>query len=121
MAVDMSAALLAEWMARNAKLPTTRRKRRSLMTGVLPVRKPSEEPDRRGVDGDQADPSHADADASERLREAIVAARSLLVDTVDAVDPDTSAEELLRIVSDYRVRLAELVAVLPVPDSDGSV
>ncbi len=91
------------------------------MTGVLPVRKPSEEPDRRGADGDQADPSHADSDASDRIREAIVAARMLLVGTVDAVDPDTSAEKLLRIVSDYRARLAGLVAVLPVPDGDGGV
>jgi len=47
-----------------------------------------------------------------------MAARKLLVDTVDAVDPETPAEELLKIVKDYRARLAELVAVLPVPDSD---
>jgi hypothetical protein len=91
------------------------------MTGVLPVRKPSEEPDRRRADGDQVELSDADIDASGRFRQAVVAARKLLADTVDAVDPDTSAGELLRIVRDYRARLAELVAALPVPDGDGSV
>jgi hypothetical protein len=54
-------------------------------------------------------------------KEAVMAARKLLADTVDAVDPETSAQELLEVVKDYRARLAELVAVLPVPDGDESV
>jgi hypothetical protein len=91
------------------------------MTGVLPVRKPSEEPVQHSADEDQAEPSGADAEAPERFREAVMAARKLLADTVDAVDPETSAQELLEVVKDYRARLAELVAVLPVPDGDESV
>jgi len=82
------------------------------------VREPFEEPALHSADGVQAKPSGADGEPPERFREAIMAARKLLVDTVDAVDPETPAEELLKIVKDYRARLAELVAVLPVPDSD---
>lgn len=90
------------------------------MTSVMPVRNPSEEPVQHDPDRYQVDPSAAGAEATERFWEAIVAARKLLTDTVDAVDPDTSAEELLKIVKDYRAHLAEIVAVLPVPGGDSA-
>jgi hypothetical protein len=91
------------------------------MAVVLPVRNPSHQPGDPDSDRDQTDPSGTDAGASERFWTAIVGARDLLAGTVDAVDPDTSAEDLLEIVQDYRACLAELVAVLPVPDVSDDV
>jgi hypothetical protein len=87
------------------------------MTAIPPKRNPSEQPARH-IAGNKSEPSDAQAGVSERIQEAVMAARKLLVETVDAVDPDTTAEDLLVIVAKYRARLAELVAVLPAPDSD---
>ena len=51
---------------------------------------------------------------SERLEVAVTAARELLVSTVEAVNPGTPARQLFAHVTQYRARLAELVAALPV-------
>jgi hypothetical protein len=52
---------------------------------------------------------------------AIIAARKLLADTVEAVHPRTPARELFGYVTEYRACLADLVAVLPVPGSGDGV
>jgi hypothetical protein len=91
------------------------------MTAVLPVRNPSRKPAEQDAGGEQTELSFSDAEASKRFWEAVIAARKLLTRTVEAVDPDTPAEQLLGFVKDYRTCLAELVAVLPVPDGGDDV
>ncbi len=91
------------------------------MTAVLPVRHPPQHLGDRDSDRDKTELSGADAEASERFWKAIVVARELLSGTVNLVDPGTSAEKLLQLTKDYRACVAELVAVLPVPDGGHDV
>ncbi len=58
---------------------------------------------------------------SDRLEAALTAARELLAGTVDAVHPGTPARPLFAYVTQYRARLAELVAALPVPGGGGGL
>jgi hypothetical protein len=53
--------------------------------------------------------------ASDGLEAALVAARELLASTVEAVHPGTSARRLFTYVTQYRARLADLVAACSVP------
>src|SRR5262245_19670958 len=58
--------------------------------------------------------------ASEGLEPALAAARDLL-STVEAVNPGTSRRELFAYVTQYRARLADLVAACPAAGSaDGT-
>lgn len=49
------------------------------------------------------------------LAAALVAARELLISTVDAINPGTPARDLLACLARYRAHLATVVAVCPVP------
>ena len=57
------------------------------------------------------------AATSERQQMALAAARELLASTVEAINPGTSARDLLACLTGYRARLADLVAASPVPGS----
>jgi hypothetical protein len=61
------------------------------------------------------------ASTSNGLESALVAARDLLVGTVEAVNPGTPQRELLGYVTQYRARLADLVAACPAVSSGEGV
>lgn len=65
---------------------------------------------------DDANPG-AGALTSERQQTALAAARELLTSTVEAINPGTSARELLACLTRYRAGLADLVAACTVPAS----